>query len=312
MQRLDILVRQARGRSGNQDHDADMGTPQREYVAYANDAQMRLYNLIQQCRPSLFLKQSYIDTVAGQAEYTLPTDVFLKHNLVTVHFTPNGNAQLYYPLDQRYPRNEVSIRALPDSYFLRAGKLVLSPLPMTGYTNGLRITYQYTIPTLDIRRAKITSVNTGAGTLTLTDDSTLTTENEDELSNGWVDYICVVDKDGTLIDQARALSSYNSTTKVLTLTSLSGSAAAANQYVVFGNYATTHSQLPDVAERYLVEYMTLRAQASDTSSEVAVTSPILRSIEQEIISAVENLEEDIFAVPLLDTQFLNYSDDWEN
>lgn len=310
MQRLDLLIRQARTRSGNTKYGDKQGVSQRSYVAYANDAQQRIYNLIMQCRPTLFVKQATIDTVSGQAEYDLPTDVYLKHNLITVQYTPNGNAQLYYPLAQNYARNEVSIPALPESYFLRDGKLILTPIPMTGYTDALRITYQYVIPQLDIRRALIASINTGTDTITLTDNTMLLQETESDLSEGWVDFVCVVDSNGVVLQRDIPVTSYDSTTKVLTCGDDITSAGAGTGYLVFGAYASTHSSLLDIAERYLVEYMTLRSQASDTSSEVGVTSQVLKMIEAEIIDAIESLEEDIFQIPILDTQFMNYADDW--
>ncbi len=311
LERLDILVRAARARSGNQEYGDSQGVPQRDFVAYANDAQDRIFNLMMQRRPSLFVKEGFLTTQSGVASYALPSDVYLGHNVLKVEYTPNGDAQLYSPLSLTTPRAEVTIPGLPDSYFLRDGRLIVSPKPSTGYANALRLNYQYVIPRVDIRRAKIDSVNTGAGTITLTDDTTLTEENVAELTGGWVDYVCVVDKDGAIIDQDRAFSSYNSTTRVLTLTTLSGSLAASNQYVVFGKNTTTHSSLPDVCRRYLLEYMTLRGQMSDTSSEAQATSPLLQSIEREILDAIESLEEDIFSLTILDQSMLNYAESWE-
>ena len=80
MERLDVLIRAARDQTGNQLYTATQGIPQREFVRYANDGQMRIYNKLLQERSSLYTKESFISLVAGQAAYTLPTDVFLKHN----------------------------------------------------------------------------------------------------------------------------------------------------------------------------------------------------------------------------------------
>ncbi len=311
LDRLDILIREARARNGNQKYGDSQGVPQRDYVSFANDAQDRIFSLMMQRRPTLFVREGFISTVAGQAAYTLPSDVFLKHNIIKVDFSAQGNAQDYAPLDQRTPRAEVSISALPDSYFLRDGSIILSPIPLTSATNALRLNYQYVLPRLDIRRAKISSVDTGAGTITLTDDATLTEETEADLTDGWADYVSVVDSTGTVIDQDRAFSSYNSTTNVITCTSLTGSSATTGHYVVFGKYTTTHSSLPDVCRRYLVEYMSLRGQMQDTSSEAAASSPLLQSIEREILDSIEMLEEDIFIPTILDYSMLNYAESWE-
>lgn len=311
LDRLDLLIRQARERSGNQTFGDSQGVPQRNYVAYANDAQARLFNLIMLRNPNLYTKEGFITTIAGQAAYSLPTDVYLKSRLTSVQFTPNGNAQLYYPLEHRTSRQEVSIPALPDSYFLRDGKMVLSPTPMAGYANAVRINYQYTIPKLDVRRAKVASVGGGGTLITLTNDSTLTQETENDLVGGWIDYAAFVDQFGVQVSTSDPISAYSTATKVLTL-QFADPLIQPGQYLVSGggaNGTTTHSSLPDICSRYMVEYMAMRAQVSDTSSEAQNANAVLASIETEILDAVDMLEEVIFAITILDQQFLNYTDD---
>jgi hypothetical protein len=313
LDRLDMLVREARARTGNQDYVGDQqGVPQRDFVAFANDAQDRIFNLMMQTRPTIFVKEGFLSTVKGVGSYALPSDVYIKHNVTKVDYSPTGDPQMYFPLSMRTARtSEVSVQAYPDSYFLRDGNIILSPLPPSSTTNALRLNYQYVVPRLDVRRAKINTVNTGTGVINLVNDTTLSQENVTDLSGGWVDFICVVDATGTIVDLDRSVVSYNATTRDLTCASLSGSLAAPNQYIVFGKNTTTNSALPDVARRYLVEYMVFRAQMRDTSGEAGATSPLLQSIEAEIVSAIEQLEEDILYWPLVDRQFLNYSDDWE-
>lgn len=307
--RLDILIRQARARAGNQEFGDGQGVPQRNYVDYANNAQQRLYNLMMLRNPNLFTKQGYVSTTANVAEYDLPTDVYLKSRLLSVQYTPNGNAQLYYPLAHRSPRQQVSISALPDAYFLRNGQIILSPMPMTGYANAIRLNYQYVIPTLDMRRARIASVNTGTGTYTLVDDALLTQETESDLSNEWVDTVSVVDSTGLVKDAAKTFVSYNSTTKALVCTSLVGSLAVAGDFLVFGSNVTTHSVLPDICGRYIVEYMALRSQVSDTSTEAQSTNAILTSMEQEILESIDMLEDDPVAIAILDNSMLSSGED---
>jgi hypothetical protein len=182
-------------------------------------------------------------------------------------------------------------------------------MPLTGYANAIRINYQYIIPGLDIRRAKIASITSGTGTIVLTDDTTLTQETENDLTNGWVDYVTIVDIAGTIVDSGRVFSSYTSSTKTLLVTSLSGTTAVAGNYVVFGSNVTTHSALPDICSRYLVEYMALRSEVSDTSSEAPNVNAVLTGIEKEILDSIESLEDDMSSIAILDQQFLNYSDD---
>lgn len=311
--RLDLLIKQARAKSGNQNYGDKQGTPQSSYVTYANDAQSRLFNLIMLRAPNLFTKEGFLTTSSGVASYSLPADVYLKSRLLSVQYTPNGSAQLYYPLAHRTPRQEVSIPALPDAYFLRDGKLILSPIPMTGFANAVRLNYQYTIPKLDIRRAKVASVAGGGTLITLTADSTLTQETETDLTASNIDYAAFVDQVGARIGAGAStlISGYSSTTKVLAL-QVADATIAAGQYLVSGNaenLISTHSSLPDICSRYLVEYMSLRSQVSATSPEAQAVSTVLSSIEAEILDSIDMLEDDPVDITILDQQFLNYEDD---
>lgn len=163
MERFDVLVRNARDQTGNQQYTSTQGVRQREFVRYGNDAQMRIYNKMLMERSSLFMKEGFINVVAREAHYDLPTDIFLKHNVLKVDYSPNGDARLYSPLDFRTPRQEVTAPGYPDCYFLRQGELVLSPIPMQSALAGLRLNYQYTLPTLDTRRGRIERVDAEFG-----------------------------------------------------------------------------------------------------------------------------------------------------
>lgn len=318
LKRFDLLVRDARDQSANQRYSTTQGVPQREFVRYGNSAQDRIYNLIMQAHPSIFCKESFIDAVANQARYTLPTDVFIQHNVVKVDYSHNGNAINYFPLKLRTPRQEVSAPGYPESYFLRDGSMIVSPYPTSSITNGFRLNYQYIIPALDIRRGSIASFVGTAPTLTsfvITDDTVFTQENRDELSNGYVDYVSIVTKDGVITAKNIPVVSYNATTRTVTCnhTMAAGEVVANGSYVVYGANATTHSSLPPVCERYITTYMALSAQARDSNVvDVSTTSPILQAIEKEILDSVADLEEDITAVSILDRDFLNYTEEWDD
>ncbi len=310
--RADHIVRTARARSGNRDFDRNRGVPQRDFVQYLNDAQARIYNLILQTRSSLYQKQAYASTTANSPFVPLPSsDVYLSHNLVTVMYSHNGNPINYAPLDLRTVRQEVSVAGYPDSYFLLEDQIVLSPYPSSGTLNAIKMTYQKVIPNLDVRRALVSAH--GLSSITLTDDATLIRETEDDLSQGWVDYISVVDRDGVQLATSIPVTSYNSTTRIISCTLTAAQNAAitnGSSYVVFGKNTTTNSQLPDICERYLTEYTVLRAQMGNGNRESMDTSPVLQAIEKEIVDAIEELEEDIFMIPILDRSMMNYADDF--
>ncbi len=314
-QRTDVLVRDVRARTGNRTYDYSSGVPQREFTEALNDAQDGLFNRILQERSTLFRKQGTpISAVAGQATYTLPTDVYLQHNITKIEYSPTGLAQDYVPLDARISKEELSVRGYPDSYFLRDGSMIVSPIPDSS-TGTFRMEYQYTIPSLDLRRATYTAVGTSGGyivSLTLSLSGMLQ-ETKDDLANGYVDYICTVDSTGASRAAGFRVTGFNATTGVLTFpasTYLSATypniATGMNaDYLVFGQNASTHSSLPQVAKRYLVEYASARIQIRDANAlEAALTSPLMQRIEQEVLDAYASLEEDNFHIPILDYQFL--------
>jgi hypothetical protein len=138
----------------------------------------------------------------------------------------------------------------------------------------------------------------------------LTAETIAEMTDGWVSHLTVVDSDGTVLLTDLEFTSYDSSTRGLTCVCTDETLLdLAEEYLVFGSNATTHSQLPDVAERYLREYMALRIQMRDSNTESVDTSSVLRALEEEILESIANLEEDIPAIPILDTSYLNYDSD---
>ncbi len=314
IRRLDLLVRDSREQTGNRDYSATEGVRQREFVRHANDGQTRIFNKICDVHPSLYTKEGFLDVTAGEAAIPLAADVYLRHNIIKVEFSANGDANNYQTLELRSPRQEVSVPGVPDGYFLRDGSIILTPKPSVGGTNAVRLNYQYVLPTLDIRRGKIASValaGSALTTITLTDDAALIDETANDLADGWVDYISVVDKDGVITAQNIPVTAYVAATRVISCaTTLElTEAIVAGSYVVFGRFATTHSPLVPVCERYIAHYMALLVQMRDSNSESSDTNPLLVSIEREILDSVEALEEDLIAIPILDGTFLNYSEE---
>lgn len=314
MQRLDLLVRMAREQTGNATYSLTQGVKQREFVRYANEAQTRLYNLMVEEHSALFLKEAFMDSVQGQEAYNFPADVNLRGNVLKIDYSFSGQAINYVPLVQRTPRQQVSVPGYSDGYISRAGQFIVNPIPMQSVSNAFRLNYVGTIPAVDIRRALVSSVGLAGSvlsTITFTNNAALLPETEDELTNGWVDYVTLVDASGNLQAQNIQVVSYDSVGKVLTVskTLAAGETAQAGYYTCFGPTTTTHPQLPQICERYLVWAMSLFAQMRDSNSESALSSPVLTAIEKDILDSIAALSEDLTSIPILDATMLSYSDD---
>jgi hypothetical protein len=309
LERLELLIRSVREQTGNQNYSATAGIPQRNMVRHFNDGQEYIYNQILQERSTLFKKPGFIDVVQGQASYALPTDVYLQHNIQKVDYTPTGDIKNYYPLNMRTPREEISIPGYPEAYFLRDGNIILSPIPDRSITNGLRLNYQYVIPYLDIRRAQVmdSDYDPVDGTVTSIDllvNSYITAETTEELNGSWVDYVCIVDKNGNILMKDLPVESYDDgVTKTLNIDSsfvaATGETLPANAFVVFGKNTTTHSLLPIAAKKCLLTFVELRTQMADSNSDAVETSPIMQALVRDLLDSIAELEEDIWQIPII-------------
>lgn len=312
LQRLDILQRDARLQAGAKNYTPTAGVRMSEVVRYANEGQSGILNKILQTKSSLFTRQTTITITPQVAAYpipgTVPNVVHTSGNITGISYSFDGNPQNFYPLDFRSARQEISINAYPTSYFLRDGQIVLSPIPNQA-AGVLRVDYQYALPRLDIRRALISAHNTTS--ITFTVNSTLLAETEEDLTNGLVDFISVVDKDGTVVANAIPVTSYAASTHILTCTLTAAQVTAvqnSTNWVVFGFYTTTNSLLPEICERYVTHYMARYIQMRDSNSETSVTQEVLDDLQAEILAATADLEEDMPAIAILDRSFMDYND----
>lgn len=310
--RTDILQRDARLQAGAKMYTATGGVRMSEVCRFLNEAQEGILNKILQTKSPLFTRQTQIAVTSGTATYpvpgTIPNVVHTTGNILGIKYSFNGEAKSAYPLDKRTSRQENSNPGYPTAYFLRDGQIVLSPIPNQS-TGVLFVDYQYTLPTLDIRRGLISAH--GLTSITLTQNSTLYVETGEDLAAGLVDYISVVDKDGTIVANSIPVTSYDTTTRIITCTLTAAQNTAVtngSNWVVFGKYATTNSGLPDICRRYLVHYAARLIQMRDSNSETTVTKELVDEIEAEVLMACADLEEDLTAIAILDDSYLSYAD----
>jgi hypothetical protein len=108
------------------------------------------------------------------------------------------------------------------------------------------------------------------------------------------------------------ISSYTAATDVVTLAAnvstylVTGYALAdlANGYMTLGKYSTTHSKLPDTAERYINEYMNWKIFRRDSSSDSDETNMELKEIEQEIVNSFHMPDKTVKSFPIADYSLL--------
>lgn len=311
MRRVEKLIKQIRRVSDNEEFDNDPDNPlgiiDDEVVEYINEAQRNLQARISLAHPKRFIKEDFIDLVAEQEEYSLPSDIFLGTRLIHVEALFTNQAGDYYTLDQRHVKERLpsQVKATFPNYYIRLGnKIYIQPRPTTNKTNGIRLTYQKTLPKLDIRRGIITSITNPSGSslteITLELSPTLGRDTDlpliAERTIEDFDFITVVGSDGTIKMDDIPVDDYDSTTGVITITPGfefgTGESAAAGDYIVGGRKATTHSELPDTVQRYLIAYAAWKLLKRDSSVDSRDQERELVAMLDEIVDSFSEVDED--------------------
>lgn len=297
MRRIEHLINDIRFNANQEDNNrfSDLNL-----LKLFNDAQRAIQAIVfmSDTATHIFEKNQIYDLVSLQEEYDLPSDIYAQSSVTAVgRAINNGNAQaiIYYQ-----PLRQITEKELRKElgYLIRGNKLVLSPIPQNGYTNGLKLTYARKMPTLSHRIGIIssftsgTSIQLGAGFETT------------DITN-FNDYITVVDKDGVIKQSGIFITGYNITTGLIS-TSATLTGIAANDYVVLGQYATSHSELPDECEPLLTNFVERRIFSIDSSPDVADSS-LFTNEEKELISMLfSQKDHDVKYPPVTDDTYINF------
>jgi len=291
------LIDDVRRATENEGVYDDAGLKDEAFVELLNRAQGRLFSRLFSRHPDDFIVHYTPDIEASTEAYTLPAACFLDNSLMLVEWLFDSDDYVRLRPDtlaSRYTDEEGD----PEWYIVKNNKILLNPIPDRSITDGLRITYRKKPRELDKRRGYVgtaTLSGTTLQTLTLADPSTLLSKDADlddasEAVLQKIDYVCIVDKDGASVLDSIPVDDYNTSTRVLTMssgftTSLDASDLEDN-YIVAGYYATSHCELPDNYERYLLAYLEQAIHARDGNSEESLRAiNEVRAYENDILKA---------------------------
>lgn len=307
MRRVDYLITDIRRISRNGlNPDGTASIPDEEILQYLNDAQDRLQGLISSTKgiDKIFSTQGILSIVGLQEAYSIPDRLYMNKSVDLVEFSYTGLAADYIPLSKLnlFNRN-TNQDNYPTGYFKRGGQIYLVPMPASS-TGTVRVTYERTVDDLDKRRGGVQSVAglTSTGFTSLVVDGTADETSNPSLSS--IDYICIVDKDGNRKAYNIPVASYIAGTNTLTpaagYTFQPGETIAAGDFIVFGKYHTTHSQLPEEAESYLIHYAVESILHKDSSDDVVVQNAKLKGLEEAFISGLTSQTSEVQRIPQLD------------
>lgn len=298
MKYIGDLITESRRDTNNTD---TTGISTEDFLRYANYAQDRLFGLILQTSPMSFQATKEISLVADQEAYTILDNVYLGERIVMVEYSPTGLTRDYYKIYEvglSYRDNYPQPR--PVNYIRQNGQVLLRPIPSAA-SGTIRVTYERDLDDVGTRRGQVNGTPSGT-TIDLTHGTFGAPSTSDEALFVKDAYICISDGFGNVMLRNGIISSYNAGTDAITLaanasTYLVGSYTLANLadgYLTVGQYTTTHSNLKNPCERYLVAYMNWKILGRDTAG--AAKSKVFEAevelIEKELIQSYQLPDKD--------------------
>jgi hypothetical protein len=316
MKFINALINEVRESSENEEFDSILGLTEEEILKFINQAQNRLHSKIVGLHKQVFSEEKEVQATSNTESYNLFYNSYLKNYIHSIEYTSTGNANDYYPLRPTSPHNRYTgADGGPDYYFIRAGKFYVLPTP-TDNNGKYRVTHVRRPKNLDKRRGTIFASGYDSTTApTYIDITYVNGQIVDKTHLDKKPYITVVDKFGNqklaniLVDSIQnGAGSVGSDARI----NISSSAAIDlisaledGDYVISGDYSTTHLEWSPEVERYMqifAEYKVLKRDSSIDSTEMFQE---LAEIESDILDSYAELSDDIIEIA-----DINNSEDW--
>ena len=263
MNRIELIINSAKRSTNTTEVDSISNFICQDYLNRISSYVEDLLFLVND-ENDLFLKDYEFNLIRGQDEYELPIDIYAKSSIDTVAVSfLNGLSQTFLPL-KKVSRKQ---RGFTFGYFVQEKSLVFTPKPQSPLR--IKMTYQRKIPSMGLRAGKITSFTSTQ--LILTDWVSGATSLSD--------FICIVDADGNVLNKITDVNNNTAFNPIRLTSDVAGTLTVDNTtgaingaYVVSGKYASSHSQLPDECEKYLITALERMIQYRQSSSDVRISN----------------------------------------
>ena len=301
MRRAEQLVAHVRRATENERSGTADGISDEEFLEYLNQGQELIQQAIIRVHRTAFAKEAEIE--ASGTEYVdLPSDCFGRQRVIAVHYSPTGSREDAYRLEQRRVAERYTIEGFPKGYIPLKSKILVNPYPADG---AFFVTYDPALPRIDKRRATVASRTVNSGVLSALTLSTSAPFDQDDYSLD--DYLCVIDLDGTIKAAGIPFTAVSAggvvTIQGTTHTLSGGESIAVSDNVVIGKYSSSHSQLPDICEKFLLSYCERRILQRDQSGARAEMNEDEKSQLQDIVATYIEISGDVEDIPVLENGY---------
>lgn len=293
MKRAEHLIKLARRGSENEQAGSTGGISDEEPLQWLTDAVRFLQSKIMLANAERFRRTEYF-VATGVEAYDLPWDCYLSNQVIDLSYSSTGNTEDYTPLTKVIVKERLSETGAPARYLLEGRTVLVNRFPASG---SFRITYNALAPSVDKRRATVASFTAGAGSLTALTLSGYTAEDFENF-----DYLTVVDFSGAVKMRGVPYTAIDANTGVVSIyagsyTYPAGSLISNGDFVCLGEYASTHPQVDDALEPFLVTYTQRRFLKRDSSLDANDIAEELRDMWMDAL-ALYGESQDEMQVPI--------------
>lgn len=289
MRRLEFQVTQVRNSTDNKDVN---GISTAEIVGYFNDAQKYINTIIFKSNPYADFFKAQIEIPATTTGiYDLPEDCYSSNAISMVEgryaITENNNG---YSRIKPISESEFSYIF---GYITRNNQVLISGQNNVAQLQTLRITYFKRLPTLDVRQAKVNTVNSGVSLVLSAAPEGLYTMD---------DHCSTVNDQGVQV----VSNIYFTNSSGSTLLTANTSGVTTSQYIVAGANACNKSLLPDECEPYLLDYVRQRIYTRNNYNDAGKQDYFTTQQKEEVLSIFSKNKKDDETIPITDIEFLTF------
>lgn len=309
MRNVSLLISASRRATENEEFTETAGIQDEEFLQYFNDGQEEIHAILNAAFPHILMKEEIMSVTQSQEAYSIPDMVYMGTRIDMIEYSPTGLKFDYYPLKKGSLKERLNGISSNPAFYIRNGtQVLLQPPPQQAGT--LRWNYQRKITKLDKQRGTVLSAVLDTGTKTIT---TLTLDPNQAIDSTALleeNYITIVDKNGLVKMRGIPVSAIDTTTGVVTVDAgfvyETGETIDAGDFALRGKYSSTHSELPEVCEKYLLEYCNTRILMRDSSTDADSIAQILAKVQQTLQTAFAEPDSDPDYVTVLDGQYLGW------
>lgn len=304
MKRVDQIISLVREQTENEDATSTSGISDEEFIQALNDAQERLQDRILTEYPDItfFDASTTTSIVTNVRAYPIGSSTvrpILSGAISLVEYRQDSLEESYFQLERRELDELSLVRCdIPSAYTSRGSNILIGPIPSSSIGN-LRVTFAREVNSLDKRRAKVASTaNNGTSYTTITLDSD---PEPDEILDDMDYFICINSAYGDVEYYNIPVSEYDVATRIMTLDSdvlLSAGTISPGDWVTFGKWTTTHSELPSKCEKYLKAYCKWIILRRDSSNDAVEQNEELAAMEVQLVSMFKKMDRDRKRLPI--------------